>query len=279
MHLRALKQYFRPVKLQDWITARSNGSPLPDRAVAIAFDDGWRDNHTYAFEHLQAEQIPATIFLVSDYVGTEQTFWPERLMNTIIETSRRFDAAIWKTDSFAWLYEMAPQYDFINTAPSRDALDDIVNLAKRYQDSDLHVRIDAMQESIGMTSSAQPDILDWDQVHEMTKSDLIDFGSHTRQHVRMSPALEGDRLEDQIVGSKKVIEDKTGRPVSLFCYPNGDITPQAEALVRQHYDGACTTAYGWNLGQTDVYRIKRVGIHQDVAYDRTAFLARISGWM
>ena len=52
---------------------------LPGKAVALTFDDGWRDNAANAFPLLQKHQVPASIFLSTDFIGSRQRFWWESL--------------------------------------------------------------------------------------------------------------------------------------------------------------------------------------------------------
>lgn len=280
MHLRVAKQYFEPMALQDWLDRAAAGKPPPSKAFAVTFDDGWRDNFDYGFATLQDVQVPATVFLVSDMVGTGQTFWPERLSKTVLWVHGQGSSGAWSLPEFHWLTELGVRYRGDGGRPSRDELDEIVTQSKRFSDSELHRRIDAMQAVVGMDkSAAEPDIVDWEQLAVMRDSGLVTYGSHTRRHVRMIPGLDRATMEDEIVASKALLEARVGRPVELFCYPNGDIQPQAEALVRQHYRGALTTSTGWHRLGEDPFRIKRIGVHQDIAYDETSFLSRLSGWL
>jgi len=280
MHLKTAKRFFQPFKLADWIHRAAHHQSLPKKAFAVSFDDGWRDNYDYAYEQLKAEHVPATIFLVSDLVGTNHTFWPERLMKIIISANANLAPNIWQSGEFKWLIELEVSYSFDGSPPNRDELDEIVSKAKCFSDNELNSKLDAMASSSGLNIGLdKPDILDWEQINEMMSSGLVTFGSHTRQHVRMTENLDSDELEEQIIKSKQILESKTGANIDLFCYPNGDITQQADKLVRRHYKGACTTNTGWNKLNSDVFLIKRMGIHQDVAADETAFLARLSGWL
>ena len=43
------------------------------RTAAITFDDGYRDNFLYAYPLLREHNLPATIFLIASYIGTDKT--------------------------------------------------------------------------------------------------------------------------------------------------------------------------------------------------------------
>ena len=69
-HLRHLASTFELVSLdgiRDWIAGDIRFRKVP---CAITFDDGWEDNYRNAFDLLSSHRVPATIFLVTDRVGT-----------------------------------------------------------------------------------------------------------------------------------------------------------------------------------------------------------------
>ena len=49
------------------------------RACAITFDDGWRDNLEHALPALEQRGLPATIFVVTERVGSQGAFWPDEV--------------------------------------------------------------------------------------------------------------------------------------------------------------------------------------------------------
>lgn len=52
----------------EWAEGRVS---LPRRSVHITFDDGFEDNHTYAFPILRKHCVPATVFLTTDLIGED----------------------------------------------------------------------------------------------------------------------------------------------------------------------------------------------------------------
>jgi len=59
---------YRVVSLDQIHSALMGGEPLPQKSVAITFDDGFEDNFTNAFPILLRHGFPATIFMVSSCV-------------------------------------------------------------------------------------------------------------------------------------------------------------------------------------------------------------------
>lgn len=55
---------------EEMLDAWENGTALPEKPVIITFDDGYLDNYNHAYPVLEKYQLKATIFLISDYVGT-----------------------------------------------------------------------------------------------------------------------------------------------------------------------------------------------------------------
>jgi peptidoglycan/xylan/chitin deacetylase (PgdA/CDA1 family) len=276
IHLKVVKDYFEPVSLSDWLDRAATGRPLPRRACALTLDDGWRDNYEYAYPHLREEGFPATIFLVSDYLSTSRSFWPERLTRLVRALAGQNHPPEDGGSELAWLCALGVTAASLPGLIDRERLDTVVVAAKRLSDVELNARLDRGFAKLGLQEKYR-DILRWKEVHEMLASGLVDFGSHTRAHIRMHPGLDSEQAMEQIRGSREAIESRLGSPVKLFCYPNGDMTEDAERLVRAHYQGACTTEAGWNRAPADPYRLRRIGLHQDMSADSTAFLARVSG--
>ncbi len=277
-NLEITSNYFRFVGLSEWLERKSSGLPLPPKSCAITFDDGWTDNYEYAYPILQELNIPATIFLVSDMVGTNDLFWPERLARTAYEIAIN-TPSYWLNSNISWLTEAQSTYKFNETPPTQEELSQLVANTKRFTDHKIHSLIDKVQLDLELDEHQfKPSLLNWEQVSEMLNSGLIEVGSHTCHHTRLNSRTPKQTLVKEIVASKEEIEKNTEHPVKSFCFPNGDYTEEALSMVRTHYAGAVTTKNGWNSTSSDNHLLQRTGIHEDIAKDKTAFLARISGW-
>ncbi|RLC80728.1 MAG: hypothetical protein DRJ03_21120 [Chloroflexi bacterium] len=66
--MRLLATRYNVISLDRLVERFSGEGTLPDNPVVITFDDGWEDNYTTAYPILQKYNLPATLFLVPDWI-------------------------------------------------------------------------------------------------------------------------------------------------------------------------------------------------------------------
>jgi peptidoglycan/xylan/chitin deacetylase (PgdA/CDA1 family) len=271
MHLGILRRHFEIVHLEDWAREVANARPVPRMACALTFDDGWRDNFEYAFPILRAHDVPATVYLLPDLVGTRYSFWPNRLARLLGDRRNNERRAGWPE----WLQRELAEVAASALPLSMAQIDRLIDHCKsRYTDSELLNLLADVSAATG--TGAGRDLMSWDEIRQMAASGKIRFGSHTRRHTRLDTRAPAELLEDEIRGSRGLIEQQLQATVSSFCYPNGDHCPAALELVRSVYATAVTTRRGWNSVSSDAHLLSRVGMHEDVSSTGPAFLARLS---
>ncbi len=69
---------------------------------------------------------------------------------------------------------------------------------------------------------------------------LVEVGSHTLRHPHLR-ALDDARLQDELAGSRRELEQLTGRPVTLFAFPYGEHDERVDAACR---DAGYERAFG-----------------------------------
>lgn len=97
------------------------------------------------------------------------------------------------------------------------------------------------------------------QVRELAAQG-IEFGSHTVTHPRLVE-LGGDALTEELVGSRRAVEDITGMPATSFSYPyrfpeeNAKFVGDLEARLRAAgYTAGVTTVVGrWREGASPLF--------------------------
>jgi len=270
MHIQVLREFFEIVHLDEWLGGRSKSGSKP--ACALTFDDGWRDNFDFAFPVLQQAKAPATIFLVSTFIDTDQEFWPNRLARLLAHRVQRSALPKRLADVLRPLFDRSAD-DVLSTYD----LDEAIQLCKGMSDAEMHALLDEAQRSDGTNHVRS--MLNREELQAMAASGLIRYGSHTRTHYRCRANAPATELEREILQSRDELASALNSRVTLFCYPNGDTTPEAVELVGKGYDAAVTTQKGWLRPGLNRYLIPRVGVHEDVSARRSSFLTRISCWI
>jgi len=78
-HCRVVAACCHPISMRDWRESARTGRPLPDRAVLVTFDDGYRSVFEEARPILKRYGIPASMFVCSEPILRQELFWFDAL--------------------------------------------------------------------------------------------------------------------------------------------------------------------------------------------------------
>jgi peptidoglycan/xylan/chitin deacetylase (PgdA/CDA1 family) len=243
------------VDLRELVSRRSAGEPVPRNAVALTFDDGYRDNYELAFPVLRKWQVPATIFLATSFIDQLDVPWNDKIAFALRHTRRPcldFEHG-----------RRQHSYDLTGTAQKLQARDEILWLLRHIPHGDKQLLIGTITTALGVTDFAplRESMLTWDHVREMHRSGIA-FGAHTITHAYLT-RLKPPEARNEICGSKQRIEAVLDSPVALFAYPAGteaDFNDDIKGEVRKAgFEAAVTTVFGFNDADTDLYALRRGG--------------------
>jgi peptidoglycan/xylan/chitin deacetylase (PgdA/CDA1 family) len=264
-----LSDAYRILPVTEVIERLRRGLPLPERTASITFDDGFRSVLRTAYPILSKYQAPATVFLVTGLIGTDQMPWPERLYCGLAATELaaiRLDGTVF---SLRTRSDRAGAFLSIGShliALPREKKEELLTiLLKELGQFSLQDR-----EALAMLS--------WEEVDKLNATGLVSFGSHTHTHEilsRCSPEFQRDELQT----SRNLLLEHLGG-ADLFAYPNGapadytNVTKQL--LVQLGYKCGLTTVWGVNNRPSDLYELQRIGIGADTSFSE--FQIGMLGW-
>jgi peptidoglycan/xylan/chitin deacetylase (PgdA/CDA1 family) len=122
--------------------------------------------------------------------------------------------------------------------------------------------------------------LTWGEVRELRSAGMA-FGSHTVSHPQLT-AVKPQELEMEVLGSKRLIEDKLGCPVESFAYPYA--FPETHRTFKQRlramlaeagYENGVTTIIGTADRTGDRFFMKRLPVNS--WDDLRLFRAKLEG--
>lgn len=76
-----------------------------------------------------------------------------------------------------------------------------------------------------------------EEIKELDRSGLVEFGAHGHRHIKLGKLSEAE-AEQEMIESKKTLEEILNRQISFFAYPFGDFNENTAALARKHFKAA-----------------------------------------
>jgi peptidoglycan/xylan/chitin deacetylase (PgdA/CDA1 family) len=263
--MRLLRERFSPVSVGEIADRLESGRRLPPRAVLVTFDDGFSDNYEYAYPILCKHRIPACIFVSTDLIGADSTFWFDYVAYALM----RAPVNSVKLPGARRSLPEAP-----DPASRRRAIDEVQRKLKNIKDEELRAFIEALEASShtkvdeSVRGLSRP--LTWEQIREMAAGG-IDFGSHGATHALLSQ-VPVDRLDYEIRGSKERLEQELGRRVDAISYPVGGPAAFSEDVIESvrtsDYRLGFTYVVGANrLSGLDRFRLQRQHVERPVSIE------------
>ena len=246
-----LNRYFNPISLDQLENFISHGVKLPGYPVLITFDGGYKGTLKNAYPILEKTGTPATVYIVTGSVDTGEVPWTAKL-NYLFRVA---EPSIRQIESRLQLKNLIED---LKLGSLKELKSELYPLSPGERD----IIISELAEKLGVDlSPTSHAFLSWDDVKYLSSTGIIQVGSHTVSHPRLS---EISLLEagTEIRDSKSIIEERISKEVRSFCYPDGHVNASLKDLLKTAgYTNALVTRNGYNsvTSITDPYAIRRIG--------------------
>jgi peptidoglycan/xylan/chitin deacetylase (PgdA/CDA1 family) len=243
---------------------------LPDNAVAITFDDGYRDNLVQAKPLLAHYGLSATLFLATGWVGSSVPFWWDELAEWTLLSRQAVDCSeVIEGKSFLLRWDEPETADSDRTwrascEPRSARQKAYLALWRKLWTASQVERTRVMASLRGTFQGAHDPLslpMGGAEIQELIRDGLVTIGAHTVHH----PALTGLSMEEcreEVVGSAEQCRRLTGLGVSSFAYPYGDMNEQVRQIVAETgFVSACSTRSAHlDVDLQDMYAMPRLAV-------------------
>ncbi len=253
------------------------GEPAAKPLLAVTFDDAQHDNFAHARPVLARHGVLASFFAPVVAVESREPLWHDRLgfaVQALLADEaggpRRLTQILADAGLPAALAGKEPIHE-VAQASKHLTLDERLRFVSRLAEAAGQRSVPAYARMMTVEELAALA----DEGHEV--------GSHSMTHCLMTEC-DDESLHWELAESRRRLETALDRPVSSFCYPNGNCDERtARAVAAAGYRRAVTTRWGHNDRSTDLFQLNRFDMESayltdtkgDISPARLAF--RLSG--
>jgi len=293
-HLKLLKQIGDVVPLQQLAKQITAGS-LRKNQICISFDDGYIDNFEVAKPLLEKYHLPATFFISSGNLATDNEFWWDELEQIVLFSPQL--PPLFSCSIMAEFIEANIEAEAILDAPTQQKHINWKACLEAPPTERARLYYSIWQQLRPLTFDQQQGYLQqirtWagvppstripnrmmpvDGLKKLAENELFTIGMHTVTH----PALAYQTLlfqEQEIVGNRSFLEKTTGQKIDLLAYPYGNYNSKTiEVVAAAGLSAAFTTeeeniqskSHKYSLGRFPVKNITAAELIKQITHWRT----------
>jgi peptidoglycan/xylan/chitin deacetylase (PgdA/CDA1 family) len=246
-HLDAVARSRRIVSLEEYLQIRKRYRRIRD-VVALTFDDGLATSFDRVYPLLRARSIPATFFISISHLNHGPLLWFSYVNALCFEGV--YDQIRIDGDTF-------PLSSLKQRMLARISL-----VARAQASGDPRAFIDKLISTHPLPSTVTTEYegMTHEQLALFRDSSWLEPGAHTLTHPFLDQLNRAEQAKE-IVESKRMLAELTGREIRYFAYPNGDYNRDTLSLVREADFEAGLATRPRNLENDDLFEIERVGIY------------------
>jgi peptidoglycan/xylan/chitin deacetylase (PgdA/CDA1 family) len=247
---------------------------LPERAVAVTFDDGYADNLEVAAPILLEHGIPTTLFVATELIDAGGPLWWDELASLLLEpaplpatlTLSSGNGNQWSIPSIAvdepWANASAQPWE----ARPGTRLGAFYEVWLALRELDAPTREAALEEIAEWADAPRPSgrvLLTWEQLREFAALSGFELGAHTLTHPVL-PSCSHEHARAEIAGGADRLRSRVGVEVEQFAYPFGAWNQSIARLVAElGFHAAYTTdgnAISWSSSPHALPRMPAEGM-------------------
>lgn len=255
--------------LAEALTRLRDGT-LPDRAVALTFDDGLHDYYSVAFPILESFGFPATLYLTTYYVEFNRPVF-DPMCSYMLWKARALQR-------FEWPGVLETPVTLDDTGRRTGAAALVQYAAKRKLSG--REKDDLLAQLAGRLGLDYEDLCRKRVLHLITPEEATELGArgadiqyHTHRH-RVYRSRE--RMFAELQDNRRRIVSYTSKEPRHYCYTGNFYLPQHPGYLREYgIESATTLERGLCTANTDPLLLPRIG--DGMALSDLEFRAWISG--
>ncbi|GAA0178401.1 polysaccharide deacetylase family protein [Clostridium sediminicola] len=189
-----------------------NKIKIDKKFVVFTFDDGYIDTYDVAYPIFKKYKIPFTIYVTTSFPDKAAILWWYALKDLVINN---------KVVNFNY---NGGKYSFITETQKQKndiylKIKELI-MSENYFDSKKLIDNIFEENRISLQEYADKLTLNWTQIKELSKDNLVTIGAHTTNHYNLRK-LDKESVKKEIIDSKNQLQMITGKKVEHFAFPFG----------------------------------------------------------